>query len=240
MRWCCAALFLAGALVLPVAVQADGVLPPQPYRYLHPPPSLASENSPPEAGDGSLQVVRGRVKAGFLFTKDTQAGLVVPAGALLTTSAATSIRIHIGPVETPSNLPQNYAAEGNAYSISALGEPGNTPVRLAQKVNLTLRWPHPPLAMYKYAAGKWSQLCYSDNATFTASTMACPTASLGIFTAVSNPALTAITPAVPVATSRFSWLGRFIPVIIVLAVLVLVALVALVTMRPRRKTGGGN
>jgi hypothetical protein len=241
MRWGRSVLAaLVCATAVPMTVLADGVLPPQPYRYLHPPPPLASENSPPESGTSSLKVAGGRSKAGFLFTKDTQAGIVVPAGAMVTASTATSIRIHISPVETPGNLPQHYAAEGNAYSVTATGEPGNTPVRLVRRVNLTLRWPHPPLAIYKYTGGKWSQVCYSDNATFTTSTMACPTSTLGIFTAVTNPALTGVTPPAATSSSRFAWLSRYIPVIVVLAVVVLVALVALVTMQPRKKKPRGG
>jgi hypothetical protein len=231
---------LAFALAVPLTVQADGVLPPQPYRYLHPPPALAAENSPPESGSTSLKIVHGRSNAGFLFTKDTQAGLIISAGALVTASSATSIRIEIKPVETPPNLPQHYAAEGNAYSIIATGEPGNTPVRPARHVNLTMRWPHPPLAIYEFHDGNWSQVCYSDSATFTTSTMACPTSSLGIFTAVTNPALTGITPAAPTSSSRFAWLNRFIPVIIVLVVAILVALVGLLTMRPGKKRTDGT
>jgi hypothetical protein len=235
-----ALMALALAAVVPITAQADGLLPPQPYRYLHPPPALAANNSPPESGNASLKVIQGHAKSGFLFTKDTQAGLIIPAGALVTSSAATSIRIEIQPVETPPNLPQHYAAEGNAYNITATGQPGNAPVRVVHHVNLTMRWPHPPLAIYEFRNGKWSQVCYSDNATFTASTMACPVSSLGIFTAVSNPALSGVTPAAPAPSSRFAWLNRFIPVIIVLLVAVLVALVALITMRPGKKTSDKN
>ncbi|MDQ6740598.1 MAG: hypothetical protein M3021_09620 [Actinomycetota bacterium] len=229
---------LWGVMVVPMAAQADGVLPPQPYRYLHPPPSLASENSPPQSGSVSLQVVGGRSKAGYLFTQDTQAGVVVPAGALLTTQTATSIRLDIRAVETPANLPQHYAAEGNAYSVTATGEPGNAAVRVVRHFNLTLRWPHPPLAIYANVGGKWNRLCYSDNATFTTSTMACPTSALGTFTAVTNPALVGTSQPAPVASSnRFAWLTRYIPVIVVLVVAALVGLVALVTMRPGTKPG---
>lgn len=231
---------LVFVLAVPHSVQADGTLPPQPYRYLHPPPALADANSPPESGSASLKVVHGRSSAGFLFTKDTQAGLIIPARALVTAGSATSIRIQIQPVETPPNLPRHYAPEGNAYSITATGESGNMPVRVARPVNLTMRWPHPPLAIYEYVGGKWHQVCYSDNATFTTSTMACPTSSLGIFTAVTNPALTGITPAAPATSSRFAWLNRFIPVIIVLVVAMLVAVVALITMRPRKKPTDGS
>ncbi len=234
-----ALVVLACALAAPLSVQADGLLPPQPYRYLHPPPALAGANSPPESGSASLKALSGRASAGYLFTKDTQAGLIVPAGGLVTAPSATSIRIQIQPVETPPNLPRHYAPEGNAYHITTVGEPGNSAVRVARPVNLTLRWPHPPLAIYEYVGGKWQQVCYSDNATFTTSTMACPTSSLGIFTAVTNPALTGIAPA-PAASSRFAWLNRFIPVIIVLVVAILVAVVALITMRPGKKSAKGN
>lgn len=236
-------ILLVGLLavgIVPATVHADGLLPPQPYRYLHPPASLASENSPPAAGSGSLKVVQGRSSAGFLFTRDTQAGLVIPKGAFVTTPSATSIQIQIEPVETPGNLPQHYIAEGNAYRITVTGQPGNTAVRLAHRVNLTLRWPHPPLAIYEYLSGKWSQVCYSDSATFTTSTMACPTSTLGIFTAVTNPALVGGVTAPPTPTSRFAWLNRYIPFIIVAFVALLVALVALLSRRPRKQRGSGQ
>jgi hypothetical protein len=243
MRWWIAPLAalatLMVAMAIPMVARADGILPPQPYRYLHPPPSLAAENSPPEAGVESLKSVQGRSKAGFLFTKDTQAGLIVPAGAFVTAPTATSVIIQISPVETPPGLPQHYAPEGNAYSVTASGEPGNAPVRVVRPVNITLRWPHPPLAIYVYAGAKWKQVCYSDNATFTTSTMACPTSTLGIFTAVTNPALTGTAPTAP-SSSRFAWLNRYIPFILVLFVVVVVALVALITMRPSKKPSGGS
>ncbi len=226
------ALALAGALVGPVASWADGTLPPQPYRYLHPPPALASENYPPESGSATIGLAGGRSKAGFVFTKDTQAGVVVSAGALRAAAPATSILIRISPVETPSGLPQHYVAEGNAYTITATGQPGNTPVQVVHAVNLTLRWPLPPLAIYDYAGGRWKQLCYSDNATFTSSTMACPTKSLGTFTAVSNPALTGGTPPAPISQSRFAWINRYIPLLVAVIVLLATAVLAFLAIRP--------
>lgn len=227
---------LPAALALPAAVRADGTLPPQPYRYLHPPPALAANNTPPAGGLTSIRVVRGRSQAGYLFSQDTQAGLILPAGALVTPPSVTSVRLQISPVETPSGLPQHFAAEGTAYSVTLSGEPGNTPVRLVHRPHITLRWPHVPLAIYVYAGGKWTQVCYSDNATFTPSTISCTTATVGIFTAVTNPALTGVTTPAP--TSRFAWLNRFIPLIVVAAVALLVALVALLTMWPRRRPRG--
>ena len=235
-----ALLVLVFTLAVPVTVQADGTLPPQPYRYLHPPPALAGANSPPESGSAALKVARGRSSAGYLFTKDTQAGVIVPSGGMVTAPSATSIRIQISPVETPPNLPRHYAPEGNAYQITAIGAPGNQAVRVVRPVNLTMRWPHPPLAIYEFAGGKWHQVCYSDNATFTTSTMSCPTPSLGIFTAVTNPALTGIIPAPSGTSSRFGWLNRFIPIIIVLVVAILVAVVALITMWPGKKSARGR
>jgi hypothetical protein len=56
---------------------------------------------------------------------------------------------------------------------------------------------------------------------------------------VTNPALTGTAPTAP-SSSRFAWLNRYIPFILVLFVVVVVALVALITMRPSKKPSGGS
>jgi hypothetical protein len=230
------AAVLAASLAGTHVARADGTLPPQPYNYLHPPASLKGENNAPTSADKTIQASGGFSRAGFVFTPDTQAGIVAPAGAFATLPTATAVRVQIRPVETPSGLPHNLVGEGNAYTISAEGEPGNTAVRLVRKVTLTLRWPHIPLAIYSYAGGTWSQLCYSDQATFTPSTMACPIKTLGLYTAVNNPAFAGIhTPTTPAPSSRFAWLNRYIPLIAALAVLLFTTIFAFLAIRPDRR-----
>src|SRR4051794_40592832 len=85
-----ATLFLAAALVLPGRALADGSVPPQPYRYLHPPPALKGSNLRPESGVTTVRVQGGSaVEPVLLFTNDQQVGVGTHTGDLSTDASAT-------------------------------------------------------------------------------------------------------------------------------------------------------
>jgi hypothetical protein len=127
-------------------------------------------------------------------------------------------------------LPQQVAPDGNAYDIVALQQPGNHAAHLAHRVHITLRWPLAPLAVYQYRSGAWHQLCYSNNASITSTTISCPASSLGIFAAVAPPsALHVSVPTTPLSNTRFAFLNRYLPLLAALAlVLVTVVLVTII------------
>jgi hypothetical protein len=175
-------------LALPCVSFADGLLPPYPYRYLHPPSGLAYKNKPP------VKQIR-VIPADFLraltrlsvFTNDRQAGVSGGKGTLALDHSATAAVIRITPVDPPSGLPSNLTLDGNAYQFSITGDPGGHPARLLRPVHITLRWPHEPTGLYVYRSGSWRRLCLASRHQVAPGTTVCPATSLGIFAAVTLP-----------------------------------------------------
>jgi len=219
-------------LLVVTAAHADGSLPPRPYHYLHPPSALAGSNAPPLSGDGPIVVSAGHSHQGYLFTRDGQAGLIAPAGAFV----APSVHLHIAPVETPPGLPPEFTSDGNAYQITASGQGG---VRLARNVTVVLKYPQPPPAVFHYQSGRWRRLCYSDQATFSPTSITCPASSLGIFVAVGYPRLgNHAVPSTPLASTRWAFLNQYLALFAALAVLVVAAVLGYVVSRPDKKPTG--
>lgn len=216
--------FLSALLLLPGVVRADGSLPPLPYRYLHPPPALAATNNVPQSGVARLPIHGGRAVAGDIFTHDGQAGILAPQNAFEAPRGATALEVRVQPVNTPPGLPGGFTTDGNAYRVIAQGEPGNLPVSLKGPITIVLRWPHIPTAIYVYRTNSWQQVCYSDRAILSPSTMSCHAKTLGIFDAVALPSVTGIKPTSPSNTSSLARIRQFIPVVVVIIV-ILIALV---------------
>ena len=214
------------------AALADGLLPPKPYRYLHPPPALARGNQLPQSGERVDRVVRGHSVTGYTFTKDGQAGILYGDRAFAVPPSATGVRITVRPVETAPGLPQPLAADGNAYEVRATVQPGGSPARLARPVVLVVRWPRLPTAIYRYVGGQWRRLCYSDQATITPSTFSCPTRALGTFVAAHVSSGTTTTPT---SSSRFAWVSRYWLLLVALAVVVVAAILGAFMYRPGAK-----
>ena len=233
-----AAAALGWAALAVSTVRADGGLPPQPYHYLHPPAALAGSNSPPQAGQFTFSAQSGRSTAGFGFTSDGQAGLSDSTGSFRVSPSATSVQVRIQPVETAPGLPAQVAADGNAYQIVALGEPGNLPARLIRRVSIILKWPHLPVAMYQYRSGTWRRVCFSDQAITSPSTFSCRASTLGIFVLVGTPsAVGGQVPTTPVSSTRFAWINRYLALIAAAGVVVLAAVAGYFVSRPDKEPG---
>jgi len=226
------------------SVQADGLLPPKPYNYLHPPSALRRGNSVPRAGRKAISVTAGRSTAGFVFTRDGQAGLHLPPGAFVAGSPVTSVLVQLQSLDPPPGLPTfrsdktPIAADGNAYTVSAVGEPGNVPVRLVKPLQIILRWPYAPLAIDLHRAGGWRELCFADNATYTASTMSCSSSTLGVFLAMAPPSTALFAPATPTPVVPIAPPGQASGVVVVLVAVVVVLVVLfllLLLWRSRRR-----
>lgn len=237
VRWIAAAFVCACALGLPLAASADGTLPPQPYHYLHPPAAIKGSNSPPGFGQLLGQVRNSlSVSSGYAFTDDGQAGIAVKEKAFRTPASDTSYQVAIKPVETPPGLPKEVVADGNAYSFVATGQPSGKPAVLTTIANIILKWPHIPVAMYRYTGGKWLQVCYSDKAVFTPSTVACPTRQLGLFVAVNRPSNAGgNVPTTPVSNTPYAWINKYIPLIAAGAVVLLAVVLGYIVSRPPKR-----
>ncbi len=215
---------ILGGILLTMTVaagaHADGSVPPQPYRYLHPPPALAPNNNLPEGGSGTVLIRGGQSNPVGVFSRDGQAGLLAPQAAFSVSSAERSILVRIQPVNTPPKLPASYVADGNAVRITATAQPGGSPLSLIKPATLVLRWPRLPSGVEIYRQGVWSEVCTPQHAVLTPSTFTCPVTQLGVFLVVRASGA----PAASTPQSRFAFLGRLIPIIIV-ALVVIVALV---------------
>ena len=187
----------------------------------------------PLSGDGPIAVSGDkRSQQGYLFIRDGQAGLIAPAGAFI----ASSVHLHIAPVETPPGLPPEFTSDGHAYQITASSQGG---VRLAGTISVVLKYPQPPPAVFHYQNGRWRHLCYSDQATFSPTSITCPASSLGIFVAVAYPRLgTHSVPATPLSSTRWAFLNQYLALIAALAVLVVAAVLGYVVSRPDKKPTG--
>lgn len=178
-----ASAVLLATMTAPTGVHADGTRPGQPYHYLHPPKYLQDINALPRP---VVRTVRraSLTQLWFAFTHDGQAGISDTGQPFDLPAEAIGVRVAIAPVATPGSLPDDLYVDGNAYSITVRSVPGGRQLALRKPVNLTLRWPRLPLAILRYSAGSWKQVCSLRQATYTPVTIACRTASLGIFAAV--------------------------------------------------------
>jgi hypothetical protein len=213
-------------ILLPQTVFADGSLPPNRYNYLHPPAALASGNKHPSSLNQvfSLAAVQSGEISGF--TPDGQAGLSFDRQSVRGVSSA---RIMISPTNAPPGLPSNVAADGNAYVISAAGQPKGQPLRFSSPAIVTLRFPHIPVGMYSYGAG-WKEICKNTGgAIITGSTITCQTRRLGLFVAVTNPSNLGTGTSAPGPSNGFR------PYIPILAALLLILAVIYLGYRATRQ-----
>jgi hypothetical protein len=212
-------------------VSADGNLPAQPYRYLHPPAALAKSNQKPLAGQYVVPVDYLRSSGFDIFTLDGQAGMSGEARAFRPPANATAVAVRIQPVEAPAGLPSQVALDGNAYTFSAIDQPGNDSLTPARPIHVILRWPHLPIAIYTYQSGAWHRLCYSDKSLLTTTTISCPATTLGIFAAVTTPSNIGSSSG---TSSRSSVLSRYILLIAAILIVILAAVGAYFVTRASR------
>jgi hypothetical protein len=215
------------------ATGVDGTLPPFPYRFLHPPPGLTRKNEPPTEAIRALPPDYAQAVNWFTFTPDNQAGIAAPRGAVAPEPGTQEIAVRVTPVDAPPGLPTGLALDGNAYRIYIRDEPSEHMARLRRPVNLTLRFPHEPVGIYVYRAGRWTKLCGEADSALTGATVSCPTRVLGIVAAVTLPAN--LGPASG-RTGTSTWLGHHLAVVLGAGSVLLAAVLAYRARTLRRRT----
>ena len=106
----------------------DGFAPPPPYRWVSPPPDLASGNQEPEPVAATVAVFAGRSEAATVSTPDLQASLFLVQDAIALPGGTTGVRVTISPRAPASN--------------ARLPEPGNqTALRLKREATVVLVYP---------------------------------------------------------------------------------------------------
>ena len=122
----------------------DGFIPPPPYRWVDPPPELASSNLPPASGKTRIPIGPNGSEAAFFATDDAQVTLNVPKGAFPALSGNKAVEVTIEPVDPASvgPLPGRLSVTGNVYLMRATYQPtGDRAHRLDASVVAILTYP---------------------------------------------------------------------------------------------------
>jgi hypothetical protein len=125
----------------------DGLGPTQPYRWVKPPPSLASTNQPPSPSVFTAKFTKNGLPGKVFVTGDGQAILSVPSQAFPPHSEDTAVALTFTPVDpgTLGPLPGGRQPFGNAYHLTAVYQPSGAPApEPAAPIDLVLLYPVTP------------------------------------------------------------------------------------------------
>lgn len=231
-----AALLGAAAVTYVLAAWAaapgfyDGIAPPQPYRWVSPPPQFKSSNQQPLSGHGSARVAaNGSVDPGSVFTQDGQAAVSFVPGAFVTPPDRSPVTIDIKPVAQFAD-PGDIRLATNVYCITS-----SSPLAPGKDVLVTLQFSDQlpaPSDLHEYQGdGPWRKI--GSTGTAAPFFIAARATSLGCF-AGGYPA-----SAKQSAQGARLGGGQTLPIVVALAILVVVlAGIPLAVLRRRR--GGGE
>ena len=141
----------------------DGIAPPQPYRWVSPPPGQVATNQPPQSGHGTVRVgTLGTVDPGNVFTQDGQAALSFLPGSFVTPPGNGPVNLDIQPQATyPS--PTGFRLATNVYCFTSTSPlvPGKDPLVTLQFSTNSIA----PTDVYQYVpGGTWQKVGSSGSA----------------------------------------------------------------------------
>jgi hypothetical protein len=122
----------------------DGIGPSQPYRWVSPPPDLASTNVQPSSGVFTLELDANGVRPKVFVTSDNQVTINVPAEAIAPHADDHSVELTVNPADPATLSPPGagLASYGNVYRIQATYRPSGTKVdHLERSIDLILLYP---------------------------------------------------------------------------------------------------
>ena len=220
-----AALYLIAALTTAPGF-FDGIAPPEPYRWVSPPPELRSGNQPPLSGHGEVKVGRnGQVDPGAAFTGDGQAQLSFVPDVFAPPLNGPTVTIDLKPV-SDFPRPAGLRLATNVYLITSNS-------RLQKEALIQLRYPDgrpAPTDVYTAAEGSTDWKSLGANQGAQAFVISARTTTLGYF-AAGYPAN--VTP--PANAPRAS--GQALPILIAAGILfVVLAGLPLAFVRRRGKS----
>jgi len=215
----------------------DGLAPPPLYRWVDPPPPLASSNQAPSAGRSLIALDPTKGSAATVFsTRDFQASLALGQGAIAPHGQDTKVQLVITPLapKTAAITPAGIHVAGNVVEVSATYEPSGASVgQLRTRGELGLVYPllfqgvgFTDTMLRSQDQRSWSAIP-SDDAIAQQSVHAA-VGKLGLF-AVGQSPVGPTSPPSPTAGTRNGS--------IVVAILAAVVLIGAVTLLRRRSPG---
>ncbi len=159
-----AGLVLAASLFVqrgvPVRILFDGMVPPQPYRWVHPPANLAATNQPPLSGEGDIPLSATGSEARSVPTGDGQAIVIFAKDGVAPREGESSLKVKVTPLD-PATLPPAPAArriDGNAYRIDAVYAASGQPAVLRKPITVDLRYPIHAEEILRLSGSEWKSL----------------------------------------------------------------------------------
>lgn len=121
----------------------DGLGPPQPYRWVNPPPDLAADNQPPSSGVFHIPMDPAGSRAEVFVTSDNQVTVIAPKGAFDRKPGQIEVTLTVDPIDpaTLSSPGKNITVFGNAYRLKAAYQPSGDAAALALPLDVVLLYP---------------------------------------------------------------------------------------------------
>jgi hypothetical protein len=226
----------------------DGTFPAPPYRWVSPPPALASANRPPEAQRFTITMGKRGSDPQVISTSDLQATIVLGPVAIPLHPGSATAQLEVTPL-APSAvgpLPAGLVVAGNVYHFVATYE-GDGPVGpLRRPAPVTLSYPAIPIPTGRHVPHKfewsadghtWKVLATRDNAQGQLAEALVE--SFG-YVAVGIPAGVAdgLVPSPQAGASGSGSSGsKTLPILAVAGAVLLALLVVVVALRRRRYRG---
>jgi len=198
----------------------DGLAPPPLYRWVDPPPALASTNQRPAAGRFTIQLDATKGSApGVFSTSDFQFSLALGLGAIAPRHGDTSILLRATPSapDPSATVPDGVRIAGNVMRVEVTYEPSGTPVdRFAPEGELGLVYP----LLFQGVGSTNTVLRSDDGRAWTAVESDDAVAQQSVHASVAGPAYFAVGQTASSSPSPGST-SKSIPVVIaVVAVLI--------------------
>lgn len=145
---------------MPARLLFDGFAPPQPYRWVSPPPQFAGSNQPPLAARGTVQLTAQGSGSVSLATGDGQAYFIAAEGAFRSREGQRSITISITPENSAKFAPPpgGFALDGNAYTFGASYQPSGEVATPAKRVSVVLRYPVHATVLLRRSGDTWTRI----------------------------------------------------------------------------------
>lgn len=180
----------------------DGIGPPQAYRWVDPPPDLASNNQPPSSGVFHVPLDADGSRPEVFVTSDNQVTVVVPKGAFDSEPGQIEVTLKVDPLD-PATLKspgEHLTIFGNAYRLQATYQPSGDEATVALPLDVILLYPVTPNLhasvhkLYTSPDGKkWAAQEGSDSLAQQQAEGPMPT--LGLVEVAGEPGTSPITPA---------------------------------------------
>jgi hypothetical protein len=121
----------------------DGLGPAQPYRWVNPPPALASTNQPPSSGVFHVPLDANGSRPEVFVTSDNQITIIVPAKVFALEAGQIEVTLSVKPVDPAKLSPpgSGLSAFGNAYELTAAYQPSGVSVDLSLPIEIVLVYP---------------------------------------------------------------------------------------------------